>query len=78
MNAETPDIYAGLPPDLVCPDCGRGSETLWRLVAIGDRLAAELEHHGLSPHNDDECEAGAAMYDWHRLTEAIRNETEPT
>lgn len=38
------------------------------LLFLGDRLAAELAYHRISPHDEEVCEAGAILDAWKRST----------
>lgn len=48
------------------------ARALLSALAVGDRLYAEVEAHGLSHHFDTpgDCEAGAAMEAWRRVSPA--------
>jgi hypothetical protein len=46
--------------------CATQKEALDDLLSAGAALYDELAHHGLSPHAEDECVAGAAMDWWRR------------
>ena len=50
------------------------TDDIKNLIAAGNSLFGELAYHGLSPHNEDECVAGAAMDWWRRALAAFRSD----
>lgn len=49
------------------------AEELESLVGAGDALFREMQHHGLSAHDEKLCVAGAAMDWWRRAKVALES-----